>query len=627
MLQLLASKELHTLSDQSFSPGYPLSLFNELKRRNVLRVGFAYLACSWLLIQIVETLLPIFGLPETSARIVVVVLAIGFIPAVVVSWLFELTPEGLIRDGRTDVATSGDPQSTKTIDRIIMISMVLAIAYFSIDKFILDPARDATQINAATQKGRDEALRNSYADKSIAVLPFVDLSANGDQRYFSDGIAEELLNVLAKIRELRVISRSSSFSFRDDQVDIPTIAKKLSVNYILEGSVRKFGNRIRITAQLIDARTDSHLWSENYDRELDDVFAIQDEIAAEVVAQLKLTLLGPRPVIFRTNPETYALYLQAKHIWNQRISKSYDRAEELLDRALELDPQFVPAWTTIALIYLGQLQTGDREVAATRRLIRNVVATASSIAPDYLGVVAWKAWFAYAWDEDIAAAARLYEQALAIDPGDPATLRVVLNFLVSLGRPDEAIEVGEFAIARDPLCLSCYRNLLDVYLLTDRPHDAIVALDRMRALDLSSEFTVRLAGDTYILLNQPQAALEEYLKLHENRNALRSRAHGSAIAYYRLGQFDNARTAMEELAAFKVSRIHMAEIYAQTERIDLAFEILYQQEPGCCSYRSYFLNILHNDPRWPVFLKEFARPRDENTARTFKFTLPNTASK
>ena len=160
-----------------------------------------------------------------------------------------------------------------------------------------------------------------------------------------------------------------------------------------------------------------------------------------------------------------------------------------------------------------------------------------------------------------------------------------------------------------------------------RPHDAIVALDRMRALDLSSEFTVRLAGATYILLNQPQAALEEYMKLRETPNALRSRAHGSAIAYYQLGQFDNAKTAMEEFAAFKVSGTRLAEIYAQTDRIDLAFEILHQQEPGCCSYRNYFLNILHNDPRWPVFLKEFAKPRDENTARTFKFTLPDTPSK
>ena len=254
-----------------------MSLFNELKRRNVLRIATAYVVVAWLVIQVAETIFPLFGFDDAPARIVVIVLAVGFVPAMIFVWVFELTPEGLKKESEIDRNQSITQHTGKKLNRMILIVLALALTYFAFDKFVLDPSRDQSKVETARQEGRSEALAESYGDKSIAVLPFVNMSSDPDQEYFSDGISEELLNLLSKIPEMRVISRSSAFSYKGKDIDIPTIAAQLNVTHVLEGSVRKSGNQIRITAQLIEARSDTHLWSETYDRSLDDIFALQDE--------------------------------------------------------------------------------------------------------------------------------------------------------------------------------------------------------------------------------------------------------------------------------------------------------------------------------------------------------------
>lgn len=231
-----------------------MSLFSELKRRNVLRVAMAYLAASWLLIQVVETVTPVFGLSDEVIRSVVVFLVIGFPLVSVFAWLYELTPEGLKLEKEIDRSRSISHHTGKKLDRVIIVVLVLAVAYFAIDKFVLSEQRVRTIADTARQEGRTQALVESYGDKSIAVMPFVDLSPDGDQEYFSDGIAEELLNVLAKIKELRVISRTSAFSYKGKDIKLSDAAQELNVAHILEGSVRKSGTRIRITVQLIDVR-------------------------------------------------------------------------------------------------------------------------------------------------------------------------------------------------------------------------------------------------------------------------------------------------------------------------------------------------------------------------------------
>ncbi len=338
-------------------------LFEELKRRNVLRVAAAYVVASWLVIQVVETIFPAFGFGDAAIRIATIVLAIGLIPALILAWAFEITPEGLKKEKDVDRSQSITPHTDKKLDRMIIVVLALALGYFALDKFVLSPQREAAQqqqqaeqlasaTEEARQEGRSEALVESYGEKSIAVLPFVDMSPDKDQEYMADGIAEELPNLLAKIPELRVISRSSAFSFKGKDIDIPTIAEQLNVAHILEGSIRKAGDRIRITTQLIEARSDTHLWSETYDRVLDDIFGIQDEIAQEVVDELKFTLLDDTPQAAQTDPEAYEQYLVGQHLMHQRTKTSIEQATIHFERALHKDPAYAPAHAVIAVAWM-----------------------------------------------------------------------------------------------------------------------------------------------------------------------------------------------------------------------------------------------------------------------------------
>ncbi len=238
-----------------------MSFLAELKRRNVIRVLIAHLAAAWFLVQIADTVVPAYGLPESVVGILITVLAIGLIPVLIISWAFEWTPAGLRRDSDVAPGESIAPQTGKTLDRVIMVVLAMAVGFFAFDKFVLDPGRDAE----LAEQVRADTRIESFGDRSIAVLPFVNMSSDPEQVYFSDGVAEEILNLLAKMKELRVISRTSAFVHRGD-VNIPDVAKALNVAYELEGSVRRSGDQIRVTAQLIDARTDTHVWSDTWDR-------------------------------------------------------------------------------------------------------------------------------------------------------------------------------------------------------------------------------------------------------------------------------------------------------------------------------------------------------------------------
>jgi len=275
----------------------------------------------------------------------VIILGIGLIPALILSWVFEFTPEGLKLESDIDRSQPIDKDKGKTFDRVVMAVLALALAYFAFDKFILAESRMET----ARQEGRSQALTESYGDKSIAVLSFVDMSPDKDQEYMSDGIAEELLNLLAKIPELRVISRSSAFSFKGKDLDIPTIAEQLNVAHILEGSIRKAGDRIRITTQLIEGRSDTHLWSETYDRVLDDIFGIQDEIAQKVVDELKFTLLDDIPQASQTDPEAYEQYLLGQHLMHERTKASIEAAAQHFQNAIDIDADYAPAHAAFAI--------------------------------------------------------------------------------------------------------------------------------------------------------------------------------------------------------------------------------------------------------------------------------------
>ena len=327
-----------------------MNVFEELRRRNVFRIAIAYGAFAWLIVQLVETVLPVFGVSEAVIRTIFIVLAIGFIPALVFSWVYELTPEGLKREKEIDRSQSITPSTGKKLDKVIILVLGFALVYFAVDKFVLDPARDARMV--------EEAVSGGIPDNSIAVLPFINMSRDPDNEFFSDGVSEELLNLLAQADGLRVASRTSSFYFKGKDVDIPQIANRLGVRHVLEGSVRQSGNLIRITAQLIDTRTDAHLWSQTYDRELDDIFAVQDEIAHRIVDQIRIKLghsqlIGQPEGLSQTeNVDAYQLYLRGLSLLRLRGIDNLRRAAELFEEATYIDPEYARAYEKLAMTYM-----------------------------------------------------------------------------------------------------------------------------------------------------------------------------------------------------------------------------------------------------------------------------------
>jgi len=321
-----------------------MRLFNELKRRNVIKVAMFYGIGSWVVLQVADVLFDALGLPDWSMKLVLGLLVLGFVPVLVFSWVYEMTPEGLRKEAEIDQDASITAHTGRKLNLAIVVLLVLGLGVLLADRFLPRQAPPPVVVTgpAAVQ-----------SENSIAVLPFSDLSPNGDQGYFADGIAEEILNVLAKVDALKVASRTSSFAFKGEEMGIPEIAAALKVRTILEGSVRKAGDRVRITAQLIDTRNDRHLWSETYDRELTDIFAIQDEIANDIVAALKTTLgVTAQPVhvaVATENPDAYELFLKGRQLFLDRVD--LPQAIASLEQAVALDPKFVRAWETLAAVY------------------------------------------------------------------------------------------------------------------------------------------------------------------------------------------------------------------------------------------------------------------------------------
>ena len=458
-----------------------MSLFKELKRRNVFRVGVAYLAGAWLLIEVAGTLFPAFGIPDWGVRFMVIVFALGFLPALIVSWAYEMTPEGIKREKDVVRDTSITHVTAKRLDGITISLIVAALAFILADRFWLSPRHEeqleapTTVVNDIVQAQEPESTEPQFPPNSIAVLPFVNMSDDAGNEYFSDGVSEELLNLLAKIPELRVVSRSSAFSFKGKDLDIPTIARQLSVTHVLEGSVRKAGNQLRITVQLIDSVSDTHLWSETYDRTLNDIFAIQDEIAAKVVARLKVTLLGDAPKAEETDPEVYTLYLQARHLARRGTSGDWELSNTLYQRALAIDPNYAKAWSGLAKNYTLQASWGLRPFDEGFVLARETANQALAIDPDYAPAHASLGGIALFYDRDLEATARHLEHALALGPTNPEILELVAYLFADLGRLDEAIAISEYVVNRDPVNPDYHYPLGISYLWARRLDEAIAS--------------------------------------------------------------------------------------------------------------------------------------------------------
>jgi len=414
-----------------------MSFFQELKRRNVFRVAFAYIVLAWILLQVGDTLAPALHLPDWINSAVAFFLILGFPLAIFFAWAFELTPDGLKLEKDVDRDTSITPVTGRKLDRTIIVLLAAGLVYFF------------WQSRVAPQP--DEIVETVAGQESIAVLPFDNMSSDTEQEYFSDGLTEELLNLLAKIPELKVTSRTSAFFYKDKDIRISDIGRELNVDHVLEGSVRKSGKKIRITAQLIEVESDAHLWSETWDRELDDVFVIQDEIARAVVDELRVQLLGELPRAVTTDGDAYSLYLQARHTINQRTYESLLRGEELIKKAIELDPDYAPGWVLKASIHSQQGDVGARLPLVAGPMARAAVDRALELDPDNGAAHALSGDIMVTFEHDFAAAKREFELALAAAPYDVDVMYQAGVYYIFTENVEEGLRLGHLTFERDPL--------------------------------------------------------------------------------------------------------------------------------------------------------------------------------
>jgi len=419
-----------------------MTLLAELKRRNVLRVAAAYVAVSWLLIQVVETLFPVFGLSDAAIRAVVIALAIGFVPAMIVTWAFELTPEGFVRDSEVDRSAAAVKASAKRLDRIVMVALALAVGYFAFDKFMLDPARDAALAEAAKEEGRVEAeqAKRASGPPVVAVLPFSAVTATEDSEFFAAGVHDDLLTKLAQLPSLLVISRTSVMEYKDVQRNMREIGEALGADAILEGGVQSAGNRIRINAQLIDAKTDEHLWAETYDRELTttSIFDVQDDIARAITEALKTTFTAAAQSTIQTsNMAAYrayheALMLRDKTVWD---TKEY---RDLLRKAAELDPTYtrplallVQSYASSALHWRNPDLVGKAE---------EIIDDIAAIAPGSADHLIAQTYYTHYVVKDYELAHNLATRVLAIVPSDTEAIGIRAAIERRQGKYEKAVE-------------------------------------------------------------------------------------------------------------------------------------------------------------------------------------------
>jgi TolB-like protein/Tfp pilus assembly protein PilF len=449
-----------------------MSLIAELKRRNVFRVGVAYAIVGWLLLEVTSVIMPALHLPDWALTLLVVFVVAGFPLALIVAWAFELTPEGLKREAEVDRTESTTHVTGRKLDFAIIGLLAIAVVYFAFQGG--DPIPPTGSIGQV---------------KTIAVLPFANMSGDPEQEFFSDGISEELLNVLAKVKGLRVTSRTSAFAFKGKDISIPEIAAKLGVENILEGSVRMAGDRVRVTTQLIEVKTDSHLWSESYDRDLSDIFAVQDEIAAKVGEALKVVLMGADSRPIRSVPETsidaYSDYLLARQKVADPNYETLAAAERLLESVIERDPGYAPAYAVLAGVYHLMAEWGM--IPYSEAPSRMTPSAEQALELDDQLAEGWVHLSrARRANGDFEGASAARQRALELDPRNPRVLRLMMDHWSRSHEPERGLAYADELLRVDPLSPV---NLFFIALFEGRLgrfDEMEKTLDRIRSIDPKS---------------------------------------------------------------------------------------------------------------------------------------------
>jgi TolB-like protein len=537
---------------------------------------------------------------------VVLLLIIGFPVALILSWAYEITPEGIKLESEIDPAKS---ITRKTGRKIIAFSAVVAAIAAGLFVFQMLRARSTSPL--PTNAAPTAVPSSAVSEKSIAVLPFVNMSSDKEQDYFSDGLSEELLNQLAQIPQLRVIARTSSFSFKGKEVDVATIARTLSVANILEGSVRKSANTLRISAQLVRASDSSHLWSKTYDRDLTDVFKVQDEIAADVVTALKVKLLPAQelPKTQRTaNSEAYEHYLLGLEISRRDRMEASKLAAAEFQKAIALDPGYANAY---AMLAIAQARGSDVAPSQTQRAaeIKESLATidhAIALAPDLALAYSRRGLLRHsrAWDWQGAAAD--FKQAVSLDPNNAELLSSYSNSLFFDGRQTEAIAMARKATVIDPLSLDIWHNLGLLLFCSGQDADARLAWQRAFDINPLARWPNYLVGYLDLKEGKYESALAHFRASDEP-----FRLTGTAMVEHTLGHRAESDQALNALKTKYTagSAFQIAAIYAWRGENEYAFEWLnraYEQHDAGMPRLRYdpTLASLHDDPRFAALVKK-----------------------
>jgi adenylate cyclase len=585
-----------------------MSIIAELKRRNVFRVGAAYVIVAWILIEVASVILPTFKTPEWVMQAFTTLVILGFPLALIVAWAFELTPEGIKRETAVDSTEPVTRKARSKLDFAIIGLLAIAVVYFAVDKFVLEAELEQTKV-ASTQVPAVEPVAR---ERSIAVLPFTNLSDDASNEYFSDGISEELLNTLTRVTSLRVASRTSSFSFKGTNTAIPDIAAQLNVNHILEGSVRKAGNRVRITAQLIDVASDSHLWSDTYDRELDDIFSIQKEIAEKIVAELTQSLNAGGIIAHSMTPPTtdtaaYEIYLQGRYLLALRGSENLSEAARLFEQAVEMDSSFAAAYgalgKTLSLLPIYQLGSDSSSLTEKSEA---AIDAALRLDPDQTEALLARGrnamYFRLDWD----AARVAFEHALRVSPNDAEVHNLYGDYFSEIGDFANAEKFERRAMELDMLSDVHARDLAGLMRSMGRYDEALLYAQRALELHVSAEGYYQLVLSQLGLKNF-EAAREAVLQME----ALPGVDPGWHLlmwtAYYHAQQdWDRARPYYEKLkeAAYsdKMSAVFTAEFALDIDGIETALELMelayVRRDPWLLEFN---FEEKSTDPRWLAF--------------------------
>jgi TolB-like protein/Tfp pilus assembly protein PilF len=449
----------------------PLGFFSELKRRNVYKVAVAYAIVGWLLVQIATQVFPFLEIPNWVVRLVIALVAIGFPVALVIAWAFELTPEGLKRTEDADLTAKGRTKPHAWI-YVAIVGVVLSVALFLLGRYGF---RNAAQ---------------SFIElppKSIAVLPFDNLSEEKGNAYFAEGIQDEILTRLAKVADLKVISRTSTQHFKSAPDNLPQIAKQLGVMNILEGSVQKANDQVRVNVQLINALTDAHLWADTYDRKLTDIFAVESEIAKTIADTLQAKLTGSEKTAMSkkptANPEAYELYLKGRFFWNKRTSTDLGRSVDYYDQAIAKDPNYALAYAGLADAFSLFPDYGVGSPTDSYPRAKNAAMKALEL-DNTLGAPHAALGLVYTnFDHDFAKAISEFEQAIRLDPNYATAHQWINTPLQASGQFDRAVAEGKRAIELDPLSLIINADLAFVYFNGHRFDDALAQSRKTLEID------------------------------------------------------------------------------------------------------------------------------------------------